>query len=266
MSKENERRSLKFKDAEVRVVKKKDEPTKIIGYFAKFNVLSQNLGGFREIIKPGFFRKALETSETVDLFNHDPNYILGNTTPGTLRVWEDEVGLAYECEPPDTQLIRDMVLTPIERGDLKGNSFGFCVNGDGDSWEEDEDGRLIRTLKEDGCNELFDGSQVTFPAYLGNELSLRSKNKVKEIRNNPEEGYDLSNLSALLDSTPEEKREDLLKKIDTIVSKYTRAENRDDSGLEAHGSVEEEEETETNTFDEDYEAVLIDSIKTERNL
>ena len=175
-----ERRFIQFDDAEVRVDKKEGEPTRIIGYFAKFGKLSENLGGFREKIERGFFAEALKTSDTVDLFNHDPNYVLGRVSAKTLKLSEDDTGLRYECIAPDTQLIRDLVISPIERGDIKGNSFGFRLNGDGDYWEEDEEGMITRTLKKGGCRELIDGSQVTFPAYPDTKVALRSMDGWKD--------------------------------------------------------------------------------------
>lgn len=173
--------------SEIRLVRKDGEPVKIVGYFAKFGKKSRNLGWFTEIIEEGFFRSALKMSDPVDLFNHDANIILGRVSSGTLKVWEDKVGLAYECTPPDTQIARDMVLTPIERGDVKGCSFGFTVkskyNGDdvdGDTWFEDQDGSVLRTLKKDGCSELYDGSQVVFPAYPDTDCALRSMEEWKK--------------------------------------------------------------------------------------
>lgn len=170
-----ERRYTPGDDAEIRVKKTDDGKKKLRGYFAKFGNLSRDLGGFKEVIEKGFFRDAIENSDTVDLFNHDANFILGRKSAGTLRIWEDDTGLAYECEPPDTQLIRDLVLTPIERGDIKGNSFGFRIKLGGDSWaHSDEDGLDIRTLKAGGCEMLIDGSQVVHPAYEGTDVALRS--------------------------------------------------------------------------------------------
>ena len=190
---EKEKRFLGKESAEIRLVKKDNEPTKLVGYYAKYNVLSENLGGFREIIEPGFFDEALRTSDIVDLFNHDPNFVLGRQSAKTLRVWSDDVGLAYECIVPDTQIIKDLVLAPIERKDITGNSFGFNVKGDGDSWDEDKDGRTIRTLKANGCNELFDGSQVTYPAYPKTEVSLRAKNMVEERKKSTDTSGENSN-------------------------------------------------------------------------
>ncbi len=184
-----ERRFISMDETELRVERKEGEPTKIVGYFAKFEKMSGNLGGFREKIEPGFFEEALkrEDCDCVDLFNHDPNYILGRQSAGTLKIWEDKVGLRYECTAPNTQLIKDLVLSPIERRDIKGCSFGFKVKGGGDTWEENEDGMTVRTLKKGGCERLVDGSQVTFPAYPETDVALRSMTEWKDEKKAAEE-------------------------------------------------------------------------------
>lgn len=199
-----ERRYLISQDAEFRMGENEAKQPTITGYFAKFNVLSQDLGGFKEKIEPGFFRKALETCDVVDLFNHDANYILGRMSAGTLRVWEDNKGLAYECIPPDTQTINDLVLTPIKRGDIKGNSFGFRVKQGGDLWEQPTKGLAIRTLKPDGCDLLTDGSQVVFPAYLQTSLSLRTLEAIKNLPS--EAGADESEVKETVDCLNDLKR------------------------------------------------------------
>lgn len=175
-----ERRFLPMTDSEVRIVEDEKDPPRLVGYFAKFGRLSENLGGFREQIDRGFFEEAIQKSDTVDLFNHDPNYILGRKSAGTLKVWEDEVGLRFECLVPQTQIIKDLVLAPIKRGDIKGCSFGFKVKKGGDKWDENEEGVTIRTLIKGGCASLVDGSQVTFPAYQDTQLALRSLDGWKE--------------------------------------------------------------------------------------
>ena len=63
-----------------------DSP-KIAGHAALFNVRSQNLGGFVEIIAPGAFDACLASNpDILCLFNHDMNAVpLGRTTSATLR-------------------------------------------------------------------------------------------------------------------------------------------------------------------------------------
>lgn len=147
------------------------EPAKIVGYAAKFNSRSQNLGGFVEVIAQGAFDEVLE-DDVRGLFNHDRNFVLGRRAAGTLRLEVDEVGLRYEITVPDTQTIRDLVLAPIQRGDVTGSSFAFRVPSDGANWDEDEDGMVVRTITR--FSRLLDVGPVTYPAYLDTEASARS--------------------------------------------------------------------------------------------
>ena len=169
---ETERRFLNI--AELRVSRADDKPSKISGYAARFNVLSENLGGFREKIAPGAFTKSLaEGADVRALVNHDPNLVIGRNTAGTLKITENKTGLKVQIQPPDTQAGRDIV-TSIERGDIDGMSFGFRTISD--SWErvDDED---IRTLKE---VKLRDVSTVTYPAYPDTSVAVRSLDAHKE--------------------------------------------------------------------------------------
>lgn len=150
------------------VRKSEEGEGKIAGYAAVFNSLSEDLGGFKEQIKPGAFRSAIEKSDTVALFNHDSNIVLGRKSAGTLELKEDKKGLWMEITPPDTQAARDL-MTSIERGDIKQQSFGFIV--DSDSWETRE-GQEIRTIE--SVSELLDVSPVTYPAYPDTSVALRS--------------------------------------------------------------------------------------------
>lgn len=151
---------------ELRAVKDGDKP-KIAGHAAKFDSLSEDLGGFRERIAPGAFAKTLTSGDIRALWNHDANIVLGRNKSGTLRLSEDSAGLFYECDVPDTQLVRDMVLAPIERGDVNQCSFGFSTNAD--KWAK-VDGEWIRTLLE---VDLFDVSPVTYPAYQATDVAVR---------------------------------------------------------------------------------------------
>ena len=164
-----------LKTAELRVKRDGDELPKIEGYAAVFNKDSEDMG-FIERIAPGAFKKALKTSDVRALFNHDSNIILGRKSAGTLELKEDKKGLFMSVTPPDTQLVRDMVLTPIERGDITQQSFGFNIKAD--EWKDMDKETPIRTITE--VNELFDVSPVTFPAYPDTEVALRSLDNIKK--------------------------------------------------------------------------------------
>ena len=161
-------RETRIAVAELRVIAAADAPTKIAGHAAKFDSLSEDLGGFRERIAPGAFAKAIQSGDIRALWNHDANIVLGRNKSGTLRLSEDSAGLAFEVDAPDTQLVRDMVMAPIARGDVNQCSFGFYTIAD--KWAK-VDGEWIRTLLE--C-ELFDVSPVTYPAYPSTDVAVRS--------------------------------------------------------------------------------------------
>jgi len=164
-----------LKTAELRVKRNGDELPKIEGYAAVFNKNSEDMG-FIERIAPGAFKNALKTSDVRALFNHDSNIILGRKSSGTLELKEDKKGLFMSVTPPDTQLVRDMVLSPIERGDVTQQSFGFTVQSD--DWDYRDNEPSIRTITE--IKELFDVSPVTFPAYPDTAVALRSLDKIKK--------------------------------------------------------------------------------------
>ena len=151
-----------------------DGKPKFEGYAAVFNKWSEDLGGFREKIKAGAFRKALKNSDVRALFNHDRNYVLGRSTAGTLKLKEDNKGLFINNNPPETQWAKDLMVS-VNRGDITQMSFGFTVSED--EWKEDKEGRVTRTIH--GVDRLYDVSIVTEPAYPDTTVALRSLDKVK---------------------------------------------------------------------------------------
>ena len=175
MNKHVERRAFA---AELRVVREEGKKPVIRGHAAVFNALSEDLGGFRELIAPGAFKNAIPRDDVRALFNHDSNLILGRSRPGqanTLRMVEDDTGLAIEIDPPDTQYARDLMVS-MERGDITQMSFGFSVTKGGQKWEENSDGTHKRTLTE---VRLYDVSPVTFPAYPQTDVALRNLTEFK---------------------------------------------------------------------------------------
>jgi hypothetical protein len=155
-----------------------DEPPRITGYGAVFNspseVLSDGYGKtFREYVAPGAFTRTLKQGADVRaLLNHDPNYVLGRTTTGTLTLGEDEKGLWYTVTPPDTQWARDLMAV-MRRGDIDQSSFAFRTIKDRWGVGKDDAGAEIdeRWLLE---AQLFDVSPVTYPAYPAATSDVRS--------------------------------------------------------------------------------------------
>ena len=185
----------RFQVTEVRAVRNGAKRT-ITGYAARYNLLSSDLGGFRERIASGAFKRILATNpDVVCLFNHSDSAVLGRTTAGTLRLSEDTRGLKFECDLPDTTVGRD-TYESVKRGDLNGCSFAFMVD-DSRMCEykeeeiDDEEGgirgmvkraarAIIRTIR-DFAN-LIDVSVVTHPAYPQTSVDARHLLVGAEVR------------------------------------------------------------------------------------
>ena len=161
-----ERRS--FHVAEIRAPADGEGRT-ITGHAAVFNELSAEMLGFREKIEPGAFAESIEQDDVRELWNHDAGDVLGRTRSGTLRLVEDELGLAFEIDVAETQVGRD-ALVSIRRGDVDDMSFGFLAIED--EWtQESGEAAPTRTLKK---VRLLDVSPVTFPAYPQTDVAVRS--------------------------------------------------------------------------------------------
>ena len=174
------KKEVRFIPQEMRVKADEGESKKIVGYAAKFNSLSEEMWGFREQIAPGAFAEALKKSDVRALFNHDPNYILGRQSAGTVSLTEDDVGLHYEIDPPDTQWARDIV-SSIERGDIAESSFAFSMSGGVEEWD-DTATPAIRTIRSVG--NLYDVSPVTYPAYPEATTGVRSHKEIFDEHQN----------------------------------------------------------------------------------
>lgn len=155
-----------FPDLELRVERDDSgELDKIRGYAAPFNSWSENLGGFREKIAPGAFTKSIKRDDVRCLKNHNSDYVIGRNEAGTLTLSEDDKGLYYEADPPDTQWARDFMVS-VNRGDVSGSSFGFKIVKD--KWNDDMSERALQEV------QLFDVSPVTYPAYPASSVQVRA--------------------------------------------------------------------------------------------
>ncbi|MDZ4627077.1 MULTISPECIES: HK97 family phage prohead protease [Bacillus cereus group] len=153
-----------------------EQPSLITGYAAVFNSKTSIGGWFDEVIEPGAFARSLsENGDIRALFNHNWDNVLGRTKSGTLRLEEDERGLKFEIELPNTSVGRDLAES-MDRGDINQCSFGFWITEE--NWDYNVEPAL-RTIKE---VELYEISVVSIPAYDDTEASLvRGKEIGKEV-------------------------------------------------------------------------------------
>lgn len=146
----------------------------VTGYAAVFNSRTLLWEGLEEVISPGAFSKALSNSDVRCLFDHDWGKVLGRTKSGTLRLEEDERGLKFEVELPNTTDANNLIES-MSRGDIDRCSFGFIPTEE--TWDYNTD-PVLRTVNE---VELFEVSIVSLPAYEDTEATLaRSKQEIQQ--------------------------------------------------------------------------------------
>jgi len=136
------------------------------GYASVFNSSSEDLGGFREFVAPGAFKRSLQARNEIKLlWNHDTNEPLASVRGGSLELVEDRYGLKVKAKLPNTTRGRD-VAELLRSKVIDSMSFGFNVIKD--SWS---DNGSVRTLESVRLHEV---SIVTFPAYSATTATVRS--------------------------------------------------------------------------------------------
>ena len=177
-----ERRYFKIRDLEFRADPDGVSNGTIAGYAVVFDSLSEDFGDFREIVRPGAFDRTLaEASDVRAFWNHNTDLILGRETADTLSLAVDEVGLRFEITPPDSPNGQNAA-EAVRRGDVSQMSFGFTVEQDQLSTQED--GSTLRELLD---VSLFEVSPVVFPAYPETSAEVRSQQVDSELRSRIEE-------------------------------------------------------------------------------
>jgi uncharacterized protein len=148
-------------------IRKDQDAIRVQGHAAVFNQEADIGGYFREIFRPGAFARAIRDDDVPFLIEHY-GLPLARNTSGTLKLAEDNVGLAVEStlNGSDPDVMR--IVPKMERGDLSKMSIAFIPTRQ----EWDETGETpLRIIHE--C-QLYDVSIVTSPAYDGTDIGLRS--------------------------------------------------------------------------------------------
>ncbi|MEK4187210.1 MULTISPECIES: HK97 family phage prohead protease [unclassified Paenibacillus] len=150
-----------------------------IKYDSESHVMQDWYGDeFVEVIAPGAFAEFMRENNTVSLWCHRTDQILGNTRSGTLKLFDGQSELRFELDLPNSSWGND-AYESIDRGDVDGVSFGFNVRTNGDRWSKIErDGKTLykRTVLLATLPEI---SMTPFAAYPENEVSVRSLEEFK---------------------------------------------------------------------------------------
>lgn len=181
-----ERRVFPLTGAKIERAEDKTGRLRFRGRAWVYGQLSEDMGGWQEVIEAGAATRTLAGRPDVRfLINHDANRLLARTTSGTLTLTEDDEGGLVDSEMADVSYARDLAAL-LERGDMTQMSFGFWITND--SWS----GNLHRVHAFD--LDGGDVSAVTFPAFPQTSAELRSRAAEQVERPEPaqEQGYPLT--------------------------------------------------------------------------
>ncbi|EHJ08432.1 HK97 family phage prohead protease [Staphylococcus simiae] len=147
----------------------------IEGYAILFNTLSDDLGGFREIVSPNALDN-VDISDVKCLINHSFDHIIGRTQAGTLELEVDDKGLYFKCYLPNTSYARD-IYENIKAGNVNQCSFFYTLpvnDTTARTWSR-QDGEYVQTINK--IDELIEVSVVTVPAYKDTSVEVGQRTK-----------------------------------------------------------------------------------------
>lgn len=154
----------------------------LTGYAASFNSDSkpiyneQRKRPFIERIAPGAFAQSLAEDrngdEPLSFWSHDETQPLGRLGRN-LKLYEDERGLKFELEVPDTTTGRDLVAN-VRAGVVGGVSFGFKAEKESVVRGAEFDTRTLLQVK------LYEVSPTAIPAYNSTSIDFRSHDRLCE--------------------------------------------------------------------------------------
>lgn len=128
------------------------------------------LGRFVEKVLPNVFKQAIARARNIEvLLNHDENRKLADTSSGTAKLVEDNVGLRATVEISDPEVIEK-----ARAGKLRGWSFGFSDAEDEQT--TNKQGLIERIIKKLTLHEVSIIDDRALPAYIGTSIETRSIN------------------------------------------------------------------------------------------
>lgn len=166
----------------------KQQPKTIEGYALLFNSPSKDLGGFVEVIDP----KALDNvdlSNVIMLDQHDYSKPLASVKAGTLTLETDDKGLHFTATLDDSVSYANDAYANVKSGNVDSMSFRFDVDDGGDTFTQDDQGNVTRTIKQ--VKDLFEVSTVTIPAYNDSNVQV-DKRSYEEFLDNQKGEKDMT--------------------------------------------------------------------------
>lgn len=233
---------------------------KVSGYAVVFNSLSEDLGGFREIILPSAItEETIKNSDIIFLLDHKQDRgILARSTKGegSLRLSVDDKGLYFEFEAPNTAL-GDELLEGLKRHDYSKCSFAFTVGED--EYKKDNNGNVIRTIK--SIRQLYDCSVVVNPAYEETSVTVDERGLQKFLEDN-NSNIDINNM-AKINKRSKRSNEEILEEIKSLMAEMEETEERVEEVEEEVKDTDTTDETVDNSNEEKEEVIEDKNCDTE---
>ena len=171
---------MEYRAYDMMDVKVDPEKRVITGRAVVYNSMSSELrtttgDKFREVIMPGALKESITNNDILAFKEHNPAYLLGRKSAGTLSMEDKADGLYVRIDVPETSYGND-TLVSAKRGDLKGFSFGFNSPR---SKNYVRSGEKIREIYNMNLREV---SIVANPAYNETTLSvMRNEDFVENL-------------------------------------------------------------------------------------
>lgn len=158
----------------------KQQPKTIEGYALLFNSPSKDLGGFVEVIDPAALDN-VDLSNVIMLDQHDYSKPLASVKAGTLELTPDDKGLHFTATLDDSVSYANDAYQNVKSGNVDSMSFRFDIDDGSDTFTQNEDGQVTRTIKQ--VKDLFEISTVTVPAYDDSNVQV-DKRSYEEFLDN----------------------------------------------------------------------------------
>lgn len=142
-----------------------------------YNEPSQDMG-FVEYIMPGAL-EGVDLSQLLLLYSHDYQNVLASIPSGSLAITDDDNGLHFTAELPNTTLGND-VAELIATNRVSGMSFGFKIADGGDTWSQGGDGTTIHTVTQ--IQSMSEISITPIPAYQETQVSTQVQRSLEEFK------------------------------------------------------------------------------------
>jgi len=205
------------------------QPKTIEGYALLFNSPSKDLGGFVEVIDP----KALDNvnlSNVIMLDQHDYSKPLASVKAGTLKLDVDDKGLHFVATLDDSVSYANDAYQNVKSGNVDSMSFRFDVDDNGDEFTQDDQGKVVRTIKQ--VKDLFEVSTVTIPAYDDSNVQVDKRSYNEFLDNQKGEKQDMTKQTIIKPENEETKSQKEVRSFED----YIKSHGQQRSGLTSAGA------------------------------